>query len=94
MILDDFVLDRLELDAGQASGLVGVVAIGTAVGAVIASMRMKLHHATRVMPLGIAMGVVVAGSLGIVKRWRVLQLPQKSHIFRCHPILIQAQKKR
>lgn len=43
----------------QASSLVGVVAIGTAVGAVIASMRMKLEHATRLMPLGIAMGLLV-----------------------------------
>jgi MFS transporter, LPLT family, lysophospholipid transporter len=43
----------------QASSLVGVVAIGTAVGAVVASMRMKLEHATLVMPLGIAMGVLV-----------------------------------
>jgi len=43
----------------QASSLVGVVAIGTAVGAVVASMRMKLEHATSVMPLGIAMGVLV-----------------------------------
>ncbi len=43
----------------KASSLVGVVAIGTAVGAVIASMRMKLDMATRVMPLGIAMGVLV-----------------------------------
>ena len=43
----------------QASSLVGVVAIGTAVGAVIASMRMKLEDATRVMPLGIAMGLLV-----------------------------------
>jgi hypothetical protein len=30
----------------QASALVGVVAIGTAVGAVVASMRMRLDHAT------------------------------------------------
>lgn len=43
----------------QASSLVGVVAIGTAVGAVVASMRMRLDQATRVMPLGIAMGVLV-----------------------------------
>lgn len=43
----------------QASSLVGVVAIGTAVGAVVASMRMKLEHATRVMPMGIAMGLLV-----------------------------------
>ncbi len=43
----------------QASSLVGVVAIGTAVGAVLASVRMQLHQATRVIPLGIAMGVFV-----------------------------------
>ena len=43
----------------QASSLVGVVAIGTAVGAVIASMRMRLEGATRVIPMGIAMGLLV-----------------------------------
>ncbi|MCX7693510.1 MAG: lysophospholipid transporter LplT [Tepidimonas taiwanensis] len=43
----------------QASTLVGVVAIGTAVGAVAASVRMRLDQATRVMPLGIAMGGLV-----------------------------------
>jgi MFS family permease len=43
----------------QASALVGVVAIGTAVGAVAASLRMRLEHATLVMPLGIAMGMLV-----------------------------------
>ena len=43
----------------QASSLVGVVAIGTAVGAVLASVRMRLDQATSVMPLGIAMGVLV-----------------------------------
>ncbi|MEY3766687.1 MAG: Lysophospholipid transporter LplT, partial [Pseudomonadota bacterium] len=43
----------------QASSLVGVVAIGTAVGAVVASLRMRLVQATRVIPLGIAMGLLV-----------------------------------
>ncbi|MBC7599314.1 MAG: lysophospholipid transporter LplT, partial [Polaromonas sp.] len=43
----------------QASSLVGVVAIGTAAGAILASMRMRLEHATSVMPLGIAMGLLV-----------------------------------
>ncbi len=53
----------------QASSLVGVVAIGTAVGAVIASMRMKLDMATRVMPLGIAMGLLVIGMNFIDSVW-------------------------
>ena len=43
----------------QASALTGVVALGTAVGAIVASMRMRLDMATRVMPLGIAMGLLV-----------------------------------
>lgn len=43
----------------QASALVGVVALGTAVGAVVASMRMRLDQATRVIPLGIGMGLLV-----------------------------------
>ena len=43
----------------QASTLVGVVAIGTAVGAVIASVRMRLDMATSVIPMGIGMGLLV-----------------------------------
>ena len=43
----------------QSSSLVGVVAIGTAVGAIVASVRMRLEHATRVIPLGVAMGLLV-----------------------------------
>ncbi len=43
----------------QASALVGVVAIGTAVGAVAASLRMRLDQAPNVMPLGIGMGLLV-----------------------------------
>jgi MFS family permease len=53
----------------QASSLVGVVAIGTAVGAVVASVRMKLHQATRVMPLGIGMGLLVVGMNFIDNVW-------------------------
>jgi len=53
----------------QASSLVGVVAIGTAVGAVVASLRMKLHQATLVMPLGIAMGILVMGMNFIDNVW-------------------------
>ena len=43
----------------QAAALVGVVAIGTAAGAVLASVRMRLDGATKVIPLGIAMGLLV-----------------------------------
>lgn len=51
----------LGYDTTRASTLVGVVAIGTAVGAVVASMKMKLDKATAVIPLGVAMGLLVLG---------------------------------
>ena len=53
----------------QAASLTGVVAIGTAVGAVLASMRMRLDHATSVIPLGIAMGLLVIGMIFIGNIW-------------------------
>jgi LPLT family lysophospholipid transporter-like MFS transporter len=53
----------------QASALTGVVALGTAVGAIVASMRMKLDRATSVMPLGIAMGVLVIAMNFIDNVW-------------------------
>ena len=49
----------------QAASLVGVVAVGTAMGAVWASIRVKLDRATGVMPLGILMGIVVLALLFI-----------------------------
>ncbi len=49
----------LGYSTSQASALVGVVAIGTAVGAIVASMRMRLDMATSVIPMGIAMGLLV-----------------------------------
>jgi MFS family permease len=51
----------------QASALVGVVALGTAVGAVAASMRMRLEQATNVIPLGIVMGLLVIAMNFITK---------------------------
>jgi hypothetical protein len=51
----------LGYDTTKASALVGVVAVGTAVGAVVASVKMKLDRATVVIPLGVGMGVLVIG---------------------------------
>jgi MFS transporter, LPLT family, lysophospholipid transporter len=53
----------------QASSLVGVIVIGTAVGAVIASMRMTLDQATKLIPLGIAMGILMFGLNFITSIW-------------------------
>ena len=59
----------LGYNTAQASSLTGVVAIGTAVGAVVASMRMRLDMATRVIPLGISMGVLLIGMNFIGNIW-------------------------
>jgi MFS family permease len=53
----------------QASSLVGVVAIGTAAGAIVASLRCRLDQATGVIPLGILMGVLVIGLNFITNVW-------------------------
>jgi hypothetical protein len=59
----------LAYDTTQASRLVGVVAIGTALGAVVATVMMKLDRATSVIPLGIGMGVLVIGMVFIDNVW-------------------------
>ena len=53
----------------DAAALTGVVAIGTAAGAVLASMRMRLDNATRVIPLGIAMGLLLLLMVFIKNIW-------------------------
>jgi MFS family permease len=59
----------LHYDITQATNLLGVVAIGTAAGAVLASFVTRLDRATSVIPLGIAMGIVVIGMDGIRHAW-------------------------
>ena len=53
----------------QASSLVGVVAIGTAFGAIAASVVVRLDRATGVIALGIAMGLLVIGMNFITNVW-------------------------
>ena len=45
----------------QATTLAGVVVIGSALGALLASTRMRLDKAVGVIPLGIVMGILVIG---------------------------------
>ncbi|MDI1246353.1 MAG: lysophospholipid transporter LplT [Rhodoferax sp.] len=53
----------------QASALQGVVAIGMAVGAMVASMRMRLEDGPRVITLGIVMGLLIIGLIFITNVW-------------------------
>ncbi|MDI4634547.1 lysophospholipid transporter LplT [Pelomonas sp. V22] len=61
IILFPWAAAALGYSTTQASNLGGVVAIGTAAGAVVASIYMRLDKATSVIPLGIAMGLLVMG---------------------------------
>jgi LPLT family lysophospholipid transporter-like MFS transporter len=53
----------------QASALQGVVAIGMAIGAVVASMRMRLEDGPRVITLGIGMGLLIILLIFITNVW-------------------------
>jgi MFS family permease len=53
----------------QASSLGGVVAIGTAVGAIVASARMRLDNATNVIPMGVLMGLLIIAMNFIHNVW-------------------------
>ena len=64
----------LHYSTTQAASLVGVVALGTAVGAVAASMRVKLERATTVMPLGVAMGALVIAMVFVRDLWVAVPL--------------------
>ena len=49
----------LHLDLSKASMLQGVVAVGVAIGAVLAARMVSMRSSVKVIPLGIAMGVIV-----------------------------------
>ena len=53
----------------QASALQGVVAIGMAVGAVVASLKMRLEDGPRVITLGIGMGALIIMLIFIDNVW-------------------------
>src|SRR5258706_10406959 len=58
-IVIDWSSAALGYNLSNASLLQGVCAFGIALGAVLASMHVRLDHAVRVIPLGIAMGLIV-----------------------------------
>jgi MFS transporter, LPLT family, lysophospholipid transporter len=59
----------LKLDLEQATQLTALVAVGLAIGSVVAAKTIALEHAVKVLPLGIAMGFVVLG-MALVTDWR------------------------
>lgn len=60
----------LNFSLEQATQLTAVVAVGIALGSVAAAKTVALDHAVRVLPVGIAMGVLVIGMV-FVSDWRL-----------------------
>lgn len=58
-IVLDWARVALQLPLNQAAILQGVVAIGIAVGAVVAARFIPLKRSLRVLPVGVAMGLIV-----------------------------------
>ncbi|MES2237631.1 MAG: lysophospholipid transporter LplT [Pseudomonadota bacterium] len=59
----DWAKIALNIDLSQATLLQGLVAVGVAIGAVLAARMITLRKSVRVIPMGIAMGVVVMGMI-------------------------------
>jgi len=58
-IVIDWAATNMGFNLSQATYLQGVVALGIAVGAILAAKLVTLRDAVRVLPLGVAMGFVV-----------------------------------
>lgn len=63
----------LHFDLQQATQLTAVVAVGLAIGSVIAAKLVPLEHAVNVLPLGIAMGAVII-LMAWISDWRLAML--------------------
>ncbi|WP_292994852.1 lysophospholipid transporter LplT [Nitrosomonas sp.] len=64
----------LDYPLNQAAQLQGVVAVGIAVGAIMAARWISLRHSVKVIPLGIAMGIVVMAMILVKDLWIAIVL--------------------
>lgn len=69
-IVLDWAPEALEFNLQQSSNLMAVVAVGIAIGSVIAARYVSLQQSVRVLPVGIAMGLVVIAMI-FVTDWRI-----------------------
>lgn len=73
-IVIDWAAHALSLNLSQASMLQGVVAIGIALGAVLAARFVSLRASVGVLPIGAAMGVVVMLMVLVHNLWVAMVL--------------------
>ncbi|MBI4123492.1 MAG: lysophospholipid transporter LplT [Betaproteobacteria bacterium] len=73
-IVIEWARSALAFDLSRAAILQGVTALGIAVGAVLASIWVALDRAVRVIPLGIAMGLIVIAMIFVTQVWLAVAL--------------------
>ena len=73
-IVIEWARTALGFDLSKAAILQGVTAIGIAIGAVLASLWVALDRSVRVIPLGIAMGLVVVAMIFVKEVWIAIVL--------------------
>lgn len=73
-IVIEWAKSALNLDLSKASMLQGVVAVGVALGAVLAAKMISMRKAVKVIPLGIAMGLGVIVMIFVRDMWIALPL--------------------
>jgi len=73
-IVIEWAKAALNMDLSKASMLQGIVAVGVAVGAILAAKMITLRKSVRVIPLGIAMGIVVMVMIVVRDTWLAVPL--------------------
>ena len=73
-IVIEWARAALAFDLSKAAILQGVTAVGIAVGAVLASLWVALDRSIRVIPLGIAMGLIVIAMIFVTQVWLAVSL--------------------
>lgn len=73
-IVIEWAKAALHLDLSKSSMLQGVVAIGVAIGAVLAAKMITLRKSVRVIPLGIAMGAGIIVMVVVRDTWVAIPL--------------------
>jgi len=73
-IVIEWARAALGFDLSKAAILQGVTAIGIAIGAVLASLWVALDRSVRVIPLGIAMGLIVIVMIFVNQVWLAVSL--------------------
>jgi MFS family permease len=73
-IVIEWAKTALGLDLSKASMLQGIVAVGVAIGAVLAARMISLRKSVRVIPLGIAMGLGMLLMILVRDMWTAVPL--------------------